>query len=101
MSKKRVEHCSCNDSSCKMHPSNHEKGCTPCIESNLKNGEIPSCFFNAVDENIAKLKTFTYHDFTEFYRMHNPDNTKGNDVLLPESEEKDKSISSQRANKTD
>lgn len=37
--------CTCEDTSCPFHPSNHGKGCTPCIEKNLRLGEIPSCFF--------------------------------------------------------
>jgi len=45
----KVEFCTCNEYSCPNHPSNHDKGCTPCIEKNLNAGEIPSCFFNIVD----------------------------------------------------
>ncbi len=39
--------CTCADSGCPFHPSNHDMGCTPCIEKNLKEREIPTCFFNA------------------------------------------------------
>lgn len=38
--------CTCTHLSCKLHPANHDKGCSPCIEKNLKTGEIPSCYFN-------------------------------------------------------
>lgn len=45
----KMEHlsnfCTCEHTNCKLHPSNHEKGCSPCIEKNLKTGEIPSCYF--------------------------------------------------------
>ncbi len=37
--------CGCEDTACPYHPSNHDNGCTPCIEKNLRLGEIPSCFF--------------------------------------------------------
>lgn len=38
--------CTCTDLSCPFHPTNHDKGCTLCIAKNLKEKEIPSCFFN-------------------------------------------------------
>lgn len=37
--------CTCTDKACPNHPSNHDKGCTPCIRKNLRTGEIPTCFF--------------------------------------------------------
>ena len=44
----QVPFCTCTDTKCPFHPSNHGKGCTPCIAKNLKEGEIPTCFFKAV-----------------------------------------------------
>lgn len=41
-----VPFCSCADTACPCHPSNHDKGCTPCIAKNLGAREIPSCFFH-------------------------------------------------------
>ena len=41
-----VSFCTCKDTACRFHPVNHNEGCTPCIEANLKGGEIPSCFVN-------------------------------------------------------
>ena len=38
--------CTCRDLKCPFHPTNHNKGCSLCIAKNLKEGEIPSCFFN-------------------------------------------------------
>lgn len=54
--------CTCKDFDCPFHPTNHDKGCAPCIAKNLKLGEIPSCFFNKLDgtENLA---SYTYEDF--------------------------------------
>jgi len=61
----QVPFCTCTDTSCPFHPTNHENGCTPCIAKNLKEGEIPTCFFKKVDpdyrgpgykvEDFAKL----------------------------------------------
>ncbi|MBR6967193.1 MAG: hypothetical protein IKH78_01570 [Ruminococcus sp.] len=42
-----VPFCSCTDTKCPCHPTNHDKGCVPCIAKNLKNREIPVCFFKA------------------------------------------------------
>ena len=53
--------CTCGDEKCPYNPINHDKGCTLCIEKNLKEGEIPSCFFNAVG---AKTNGgYHYEDF--------------------------------------
>ena len=56
--------CTCTDHACPLHPTNHDKGCAPCVARNLKQREIPSCFFKKVDpenkpdayffENFAK-----------------------------------------------
>ena len=43
-----VPFCTCADTDCPFHPTRHDKGCTPCIVKNLKEREIPTCFFNAV-----------------------------------------------------
>ena len=39
--------CTCTDTQCPFNPANHDKGCAPCIAKNLKEREIPSCFFHA------------------------------------------------------
>lgn len=59
------EHCSCRDKSCPMHPSNHAQGCTPCILKNLRLGEIPSCFFNKVTNDLDKLDSFSMESFAK------------------------------------
>lgn len=56
--------CTCKDTSCPNHPTNHSEGCTPCIEKNLRMGEIPGCFFNAVG-HPADMQTYFYRDFAE------------------------------------
>jgi hypothetical protein len=42
--------CSCTNIKCPLHPTHHDKGCTPCISKNLKLKEIPNCFFNLMDD---------------------------------------------------
>lgn len=44
-----IPFCTCGDTSCPNHPSNHDQGCTLCIAKNLRLGEIPSCFFSKAD----------------------------------------------------
>lgn len=54
--------CSCKDLSCPYHPTNHDKGCSPCIGKNIRQREIPSCFYNMVDENYQG-PTYFFEDF--------------------------------------
>ena len=63
--------CTCKDTGCRFHPANHDAGCTPCIEKNLKKGEIPSCFFNAVGA-CGDKKSFFYEDFARLVLEKNP-----------------------------
>ena len=44
-----VPFCTCTDTKCPYHPTNHNQGCTPCIAKNLREREIPTCFFKSVD----------------------------------------------------
>ena len=43
------EHCTCTNYKCKLHPQNHDSGCSPCIEKNLRLREMPDCFFNLIE----------------------------------------------------
>lgn len=54
--------CTCTDLACALHPTNHERGCGPCIADNLKDREIPSCFFNLVDADY-KGGSYKFEDF--------------------------------------
>ena len=56
--------CTCRDTACPMHPSNHGKGCAPCVAKNLSLGEIPSCFFNRADPD-GERSSFFFEDFAE------------------------------------
>lgn len=44
--------CTCHTEECPKHPKHHNEGCDPCIEKNLKLGEIPACFW----QNVANVK---------------------------------------------
>ncbi len=54
--------CTCSDRACPMNPANHDRGCSPCIAKNLREREIPSCFFNLVGypENAG---SYHFEDF--------------------------------------
>lgn len=54
--------CSCTDYKCPNHPVNHDKGCTLCILKNLKQKEIPACFFHDIDCEKPTGK-WHYEDF--------------------------------------
>lgn len=54
--------CSCTDTDCPMHPTNHEKGCAPCISKCLNLREIPSCFFHLVEDTHG-TEGYTLEDF--------------------------------------
>ena len=62
--------CTCKDHACPLNPHNHDKGCTLCVEKCLKLGEIPSCFFKLVDEDISGHADFTLGGFVRFYETH-------------------------------
>ena len=59
--------CTCQNLSCPLHPSKHDKGCTPCIAKNLKLKEIPSCFFNLIP-NAEKREGDTFQCFAKAVR---------------------------------
>lgn len=59
--------CTCKDLNCKLNPHNHNLGCDPCIKKNLREGEIPSCFFRLINDDISDIKEFTFESFVEFF----------------------------------
>jgi hypothetical protein len=59
---RKAAFCTCSDRGCPRHPANHDQGCTPCIAKNLREGEIPSCFFNAAC-GPQKRPAYHYGDF--------------------------------------
>ena len=59
--------CTCPDLSRKLNLHNNSKGCGLCVKKNLKAGEIPTCFFRLVNDDISELKEFTIESFVDFY----------------------------------
>lgn len=59
--------CTCNETTCKLHPTNHDMGCDPCIRKNLKKGEMPGCFFHLISDDTSELEEFTIDSFVKFY----------------------------------
>jgi len=54
--------CTCNDVSCPYNPANHDEGCTPCIAKNLREREIPSCFYKVIDHEKPTVN-WHFEDF--------------------------------------
>lgn len=65
--------CTCTDIKCPKHPVNHNKGCDPCIASNLHQKEMPTCFFLAVHDDVSDVKDFSIDSFVQFYLQHKND----------------------------
>ena len=62
--------CTCFVLSCEHHPSRHEQGCDSCIQKNLRDKEIPACFWISIGGDLSNEKEFTYERFAE-YVSHN------------------------------
>ena len=60
-----VPFCTCEDTSCPCHPVNHDTGCMLCIAKNLREREIPTCFFKTAG---GKKVTDGWH-FEDFAAM--------------------------------
>lgn len=58
--------CTCGNLSCPLHPTKHNKGCSPCISKNLRLKEIPSCFFNLV-QGAEKRDGDAFLDFARLF----------------------------------
>lgn len=59
-----MEHfCTCDNADCKLHPKNHDKGCTLCMQKNLKKGEIPTCIFKMINPDITNVEKFDINGF--------------------------------------
>ncbi|WIV13697.1 DUF6485 family protein [Proteiniborus sp. MB09-C3] len=67
MTEKHTHFCTCKDLNCKLNPHNHDLGCDPCIRKNLKQGEIPSCFFHLIQDDLSQLSRFDIESFIKLY----------------------------------
>ena len=56
--------CTCGDTNCPFNPVNHNQGCGPCILKNLSLREIPSCFFNLLDDHGIPHQ-YSFEDFAK------------------------------------
>lgn len=65
--------CTCKDTACPLHPSNHDRGCTPCIRKNLQQHEIPSCFFNLIDPSVVADGKTKFSDFAHLVLQRETD----------------------------
>ena len=69
--------CTCHVTACPHHPSNHDRGCDPCIKSNLEKSKMPSCMFLAVSEDLSAVKDYSIKGFVDFYlKVNSSDNTE-------------------------
>lgn len=62
--------CTCDNFNCVHHPKNNDGSCTACVAKNLRNNEIPSCFFNKAD-GIKKRAKYKFEDFAEVIMKKN------------------------------
>ena len=61
--------CTCANKACPLHPSRHDKGCSPCIEKNLRLREIPNCFVKLVKEDVDLNASYTLETFADVIRQ--------------------------------
>lgn len=59
--------CTCEITKCLRHPDNHDEGCDPCMEHNLKLGRIPLCMFKAVEGDMSEAKDLSLKGFVNYY----------------------------------
>lgn len=57
--------CTCTNLKCKLHPTNHDKGCAPCLEHNVSINKMPRCFFAKLlsVKEAAELDSYSFEDF--------------------------------------
>ncbi len=67
---KKKHFCTCRDRECQFNPNNpatYCHSCDECVSKNLKNGEIPSCFFRKVKDDLMGVEEFTFESFVKFW----------------------------------
>ena len=62
--------CTCTVLDCPHHPTNQEMGCDPCIEKNLEQGEVPTCFWMNVQAGVAGTTEYSMENFSKFCLEH-------------------------------
>ncbi|WP_026888866.1 DUF6485 family protein [Clostridium beijerinckii] len=61
--------CTCKNYNCKLHPSNHDKGCDLCMKKKLMASELPSCFFRDVSEELRSVRNVEEASYEEFAKL--------------------------------
>jgi len=59
------EFCTCDSYDCDYHPRKHNNECTACIGKNLRNHEIPNCFFNSIGNEADVKSNYSFYKFAE------------------------------------
>ncbi|MDE5681695.1 MAG: hypothetical protein K2I05_05130 [Mailhella sp.] len=62
--------CTCTDLACPLNPKNHDKGCSPCIQKNLRQKEIPNCFFKLAGAD-GKRGSYSFEEFAKLVLSKN------------------------------
>lgn len=57
--------CTCEIFDCPFHPQKHNNECAPCIQKNLKNHEIPVCFWNKIGNTENAKSDYTFYKFSQ------------------------------------
>lgn len=65
-----VPFCTCVDHACPCHPTNHDKGCAPCIAKNLADGDIPVCFYRKLEPDMSRDQDYSMRGFARFVKDH-------------------------------
>ncbi|MCL2578428.1 MAG: DUF6485 family protein [Oscillospiraceae bacterium] len=60
-----ITFCTCPDLGCAHHPSRHGDGCTPCVEKNLRDHEIPACFWFKIGREGSAESDYTFQKFAQ------------------------------------
>lgn len=69
--------CTCPVTQCPRNPSNHSKGCDPCILDNLQKRKMPACFYSVVNEDVSGVTDYSIEGFVKFFleNQNNGDST--------------------------
>ena len=62
--------CTCRDTACPNHPTNHSEGCDRCIRKCPTLGESPSCFLRQGHDALTGVTDFTFEGFARFVAAH-------------------------------
>lgn len=57
--------CPCDDYGCEYNPVNHEMGCNLCVESSVKDREIPRCFFIEAGGDPDSIVDWSFEAFAK------------------------------------